>query len=120
MDRKSQPKSLEDTGYDGNVVRVGNRKAKKELRHLPSWNLVGDSIVKEFKFRNYLDGLRFANFLGRIAEKKNHHPDILIRWKRVMVTLSTHDIEGLSEKDFIMAAEAEKAYKKVRNDELHR
>jgi 4a-hydroxytetrahydrobiopterin dehydratase len=117
---KGKPLGKKGTGYDGNVVHVGSREAKKRLKQLPRWTLVGDSIEKEFKFRNYLAGLRFANFLGRTAEKKNHHPDILIRWKRVMITLSTHDIRSLSAKDFIMAAEAEKAYKKVRNDELHR
>ena len=67
-------------------------------------------IVKEFKFRSYLDGLEFAYSLGKTAEEEDHHPDILIKWRRVRVTLTTHAIKGLSENDFIIAAKAEAIY----------
>jgi len=48
--------------------------------------------------------------LGKTAEEEDHHPDILIKWRRVRVTLTTHAIKGLSENDFIIAAKSEAIY----------
>ena len=93
---------------------MSKKDAEKYLQELPGWILSGDHIAKEFKFGTYLDGLEFAYSLGKIAEQEDHHPDILIKWKRVNVTLSTHDIKGLSENDFIIAAKTEELYRKFR------
>lgn len=86
-------------------------EAQKYLEKIPGWTLVDDHIEKEFRFKEYLDGLEFAYSLGRAAEE-DHDPDILVRWRRVKVTLTTHAIKGLSDNDFIMAAKAEEIYKK--------
>jgi 4a-hydroxytetrahydrobiopterin dehydratase len=93
---------------DENTPPMSRQNAHKCLKQIPGWALTRDSIVKEFRFRSYLKGLEFAYSLGKVAEEQNHHPDILIGWRRVRVTLTTHDIKGLSENDFIMAAKAEK------------
>jgi len=93
---------------DYNTPPMSRQDAKKCLKEIPGWALTGDSIVKEFRFRSYLKGLEFAYSLGKVAEEQNHHPDILIGSRTLRVTLTTHDIKGLSENDFIMAAKAEK------------
>jgi 4a-hydroxytetrahydrobiopterin dehydratase len=82
------------------------------LRGLHGWVLHDGTIEKEFSFSSYLNGLDFAYGVGKIAEKQDHHPDILIRWRRVRVELSTHSIKGLSQNDFIMAAKSELEYQK--------
>lgn len=86
--------------------------AESTLRELPGWKLSDAAIEKEFRFRSYMDGLDFAYAVGRIAEEQDHHPDILIKWRRVKLTLSTHVIKGLSQNDFIMAAKSELEYQK--------
>jgi len=69
------------------------------------WSLIGvQRIEKEFHFKNFREALAFTNAVGEIAEAENHHPDIGLGWGRVVVTLSTHKIHGLSENDFILAA----------------
>jgi len=85
-------------------------EAQKHLLNLPGWLLSENKIEKEYKFKTYLEGLEFANKIGHIAEEQDHHPDILVGWRRVKLILTTHSIKGLSENDFIMAAKAEKAY----------
>jgi 4a-hydroxytetrahydrobiopterin dehydratase len=85
---------------------------EKYLRKIPDWVLVDDHIERGFRFRSYLDGLEFAYSLRKTAEEEDHHPDILIRWRRVKVALTTHAIKGLSENDFIIAAKAEEIYKR--------
>jgi len=90
---------------------MSRAEAEKLLRVLKGWALVDSSIEKEFQFKSYLAGLDFAYSVGKIAEEQNHHPDILIRWRRVKLTLSTHSVKGLSENDFIMAAKSELNYR---------
>ncbi len=68
----------------------------------------GDLKIRhEFKFDTYLEGLEFALKVGRLAEEEGHHPNIHIYYKRVVIDLTTHNIKGLSENDFILAAKIE-------------
>lgn len=90
---------------------LANHEVEQDMRSLPGWNLVDGSIEKEFRFNSYLEGLSFASEVGKIAEEQNHHPDILIKWRRVKLTLSTHSVKGLSENDFILAAKSELKYR---------
>ncbi len=91
---------------------MGQSDAKQILRVLPGWALRDGLIEKEFRFGSYRDGLEFAYKVGRIAEEQDHHPDIVIRWRHVKLTFTTHVIKGLSMNDFIMAAKAELEYQK--------
>lgn len=65
-------------------------------------------IEKDFKFKDFKEALDFVNKVGDLAESEGHHPDIhLHNWNKVMITLSTHAIGGLSENDFILASKIE-------------
>src|SRR3989442_8487694 len=89
---------------------MSTNDAEQYLTSLHGWKLVDTKIEKEYRFKAYLDGLDFANRIGHIAEEQDHHPDILIGWRRVKLVFTTHSIKGLSENDFIMAAKADKEY----------
>ncbi len=84
------------------------------MKDFLGWSLQSGSIQKEFRFKTYLPGLQFAYALGRIAESENHHPDMMVSWRRVRVSLSTHAIKGLSRNDLIIAARAELEYDQLR------
>jgi 4a-hydroxytetrahydrobiopterin dehydratase len=69
------------------------------------WKLVdGHHLEREFRVKNFREALALANKLGEIAEGQNHHPDLLVSWGKLHVTLFTHAIDGLHENDFILAA----------------
>ena len=72
----------------------------------PLWSFAGDSksIFRNFKFRDFKGAMAFVSEVADIAEFEGHHPDIDIRWNKVLLTLSTHAIKGLSENDFILAS----------------
>jgi 4a-hydroxytetrahydrobiopterin dehydratase len=91
---------------------LARKEAEQLLHGLPGWELRDAVIEKEFRFSSYLDGLEFAYAVGKVAEGQDHHPDILVKWRRVKLSLSTHSVNGLSENDFIMAAKAELEYPK--------
>jgi 4a-hydroxytetrahydrobiopterin dehydratase len=110
--------TLKELAAKSSIERKGSPLTHQEvgqyMRSLPGWNLIDGSIEKEFRFTSYLDGLAFANEIGKIAEEQDHHPDILIKWRRVKLTLSTHSVKGLSENDFIVAAKSELKYRESR------
>ena len=77
------------------------------LTQLPGWSFRENSIEKEFHFPSYSAGLDFARRIGKEAESQNHHPDLIIRWRRVKVIWTTHTIHGISQNDIVMAARTE-------------
>jgi 4a-hydroxytetrahydrobiopterin dehydratase len=111
---------LKELASKTSVERKGSPLTPHEIENylssLPGWNLGDGFIDKEFRFKSYLEGLVFANEVGQIAEKEDHHPDILIKWRRVKLTLSTHSVRGLSENDFILAAKSELKYQESMAD----
>jgi len=77
------------------------------LKTLPGWEIVKGQLTKCFKFRSYMDGLGFTTRCGEIAEEMNHHPDLLVQWRKVTVTISTHSCGALTKLDFEFARRLE-------------
>ncbi len=67
------------------------------------WNEIDKRISKTFEFNSYLDGIDFVNDIANLAEKENHHPDIIIGYCKVKVSLITHDAGEVTEKDYRLA-----------------
>ncbi len=85
------------------MEKLSKSVIEKSLQFLPGWILVENRLVKELKFATYLDGINFVQELAMEAEKTNHHPDLEVGWCKVRVTFTTHDAEGITEKDIAMA-----------------
>lgn len=77
------------------------------LDTLPGWELHGAAITKTWKFKTYLAGIDFVNQIAKAAEELDHHPDLLVCWRRVHATLSTHVAGGLTEYDVELARRIE-------------
>jgi 4a-hydroxytetrahydrobiopterin dehydratase len=74
-----------------------------ELSETPGWALDGREISRTVERRDFEDAMIFVGGVAFLAEEANHHPDILIRWNKVTLTLSTHSAGGLTAADFSMA-----------------
>lgn len=86
---------------------MGKEEENELIREIPEWELVREvkhRIVRKFVFKDFREAMEFVNKVARIAEEENHHPDILVVYKRVTLTLFTHEVGGLSTNDFILAA----------------
>jgi 4a-hydroxytetrahydrobiopterin dehydratase len=84
---------------------------KQSLVEVPHWLLAGDGkrIRRKWVVKDFLAALDFFNRVGRIAQAQDHHPDLHLRgYRNVSIELSTHDLDGLSENDFIMAAKIDR------------
>lgn len=87
---------------------LSSEELSASLATLDGWAVEGKEIVKTYKFPAYLAGIDFVSKLGHAAEAMNHHPDLIVGWRRVTVKLSTHSAGGLTELDVTLAREAEK------------
>ncbi len=78
---------------------------QRRLADLPDWTRQGDSIWAARKLSGFSAAMLFAAAVGHLAEMANHHPDILVQWDTVTLTLSTHSAGGLTEADFALASQ---------------
>jgi 4a-hydroxytetrahydrobiopterin dehydratase len=86
-----------------NLARIQQR-----MSGLKGWTLEINAIVKECHFPDFKQSIEFVNKIAELAEKRNHHPSILIDYNLVRLTLTTHSDGGLTDKDFDFAEEIEK------------
>ena len=70
------------------------------LEELKGWELTGNEITKEFRFKDFKEAMDFVNKTAEEAERIDHHPDMLIRYNKVTITLTTHVAHGLTHHDF--------------------
>lgn len=73
------------------------------LKNLPQWEVERNMLTKTFTFDTFMDAIHFVNEIAEHAEAANHHPDLSIQYKKVTVSLTTHDQSGITGKDFLLA-----------------
>ncbi len=78
-----------------------------KLAEFPEWAQSGDSLQRTFAFDDFLGAMAFVTRIADLAEEQQHHPDIMIRYNKVTLTLSTHDAGGLTEKDLALARDTD-------------
>lgn len=77
------------------------------LQTVPEWSDVGGTIQRTYQFADFVAAIAFVRKLAEYAERVQHHPDILIRYSKVTLTVTTHDAGGLTRKDFDLARAAD-------------
>jgi 4a-hydroxytetrahydrobiopterin dehydratase len=90
------------------MPKLSRTDAEQRLKTLNGWRLEGDQITKQYTFGGFPEAVAFVDRLAPEAEAADHHPDILINYKRVTLTYSTHSEGGLTDKDFAGAAMADR------------
>jgi len=85
------------------VSRLPNDKIRERMAGLPGWERGGEQIRKKYNFDDFKAAMAFANRVAELADAADHHPDILIQYSKVTLTLSSHDVKGLTDRDFNLA-----------------
>ena len=83
------------------------------LKSIPKWSKRGQTLVRTYEFKEFMQGLQFVTRVAKLAEKSQHHPDIDIRYNKVTLKLTTHDEGGITDKDLAMARQSDEAFAKV-------
>lgn len=87
--------------------RLSDLDIETGLSGLGTWARDGDAIRRSYQLGSFADAIAFVVRVGFLAEAKDHHPDLDVRWRTVHVTLSTHDAGGITAKDLELAREIE-------------
>lgn len=90
------------------MAKLSRDEIHRSMAQLLGWILDGDSIKKQYTFAGFPEAVQFVGRLVSDAERVDHHPDILINYRRVTLTFSTHSEGGLTEKDFVGASMADR------------
>ena len=102
--------SSENASQDGSSALKGEELRKHFGKLEYGWTMPNEHhLEKEYRFMDFREALVFVNRLGEAAEQEGHHPDVFLAWGRVKVTLWTHSVGGLTDKDFSLAAKADQA-----------
>jgi 4a-hydroxytetrahydrobiopterin dehydratase len=89
------------------MEKLSEAQVEAKLEGLGNWSELNGAIQRTFQFKDFVESMKFVNTIADLAEQRQHHPDILIRWNKVTLTLSTHDAGGITDKDFDLAKEAD-------------
>jgi 4a-hydroxytetrahydrobiopterin dehydratase len=80
------------------------------LQNHPKWKLQGGKLVREWTFKDFLEAMVFVNRVAAVAEAAGHHPDIDVRYNRVLLELVSHDAGGITRRDATMANRIDKEF----------
>ena len=100
MGERSRPRPLPEA-----VIR-------EKLEALPSWTREGRCLARDIVFPGFTDAVRFIGIVADHAERIDHHPDILLSYRRMTIRLSSHDAGGVTDRDFRLAGLIEESLRR--------
>jgi 4a-hydroxytetrahydrobiopterin dehydratase len=90
------------------MALLSDHEVERQLKDLKDWTVEGRAIRKQYTFSDFPAAVSFVNRLVPDAEAADHHPDIVINYRKVTLLYSTHDEGGITQKDFDGAAMADR------------
>ena len=91
------------------------KEIKNKLASTPGWNYQNDFIEREIQFPSFKEAISFLNKIADIAEHINHHPNLTNSYNKLLIQLRTHDVQGISQKDFKLAKLINQLYLETTN-----
>lgn len=86
------------------MSRLTDHQIAEKLKALQDWTHDGEKLTRVFTFSAFLEGIQFVDQIAAAAEDMDHHPDIDIRYTDVKIGLSSHDVGGITDRDFRLAS----------------
>ncbi|HUA33776.1 MAG TPA: 4a-hydroxytetrahydrobiopterin dehydratase [Candidatus Binataceae bacterium] len=97
------------------MAKLSAEQIADKLKALPGWEYKNNALVKQIKFKEFMDGIEFVGRIAEIAEAADHHPDMTINYTRITFSCSTHTDGGVTDKDIKLATNIEAAYADVKH-----
>jgi 4a-hydroxytetrahydrobiopterin dehydratase len=92
------------------MPKLAEAEVTEKLKSLSGWQSKDNAISKLYRFKEFMEGIRFINRVAEMAEAADHHPDIHVNYTRVTFTCTTHSDGGVTAKDFALADQIERAF----------
>lgn len=90
------------------IEKLTNPAVKEKLALLSDWSLRDDKLHRSFVFSNFIEAFGFMTRVALLAEAADHHPEWFNVYNKVEIDLTTHDADGLSQRDFSLAEKINK------------
>lgn len=90
------------------MKKLNAQEILDKLQDFPNWNFFNNGIEKHFIFKDFITTMQIMNAIAEIAEAQNHHPEWNNVYNKLHIRLTTHDCDGVSDKDFKLAEAIEK------------
>jgi 4a-hydroxytetrahydrobiopterin dehydratase len=87
------------------VEKMNREQIEQKLKDLPGWTLENEKLHRELKFKNFVEAFGFMSQAAILAEKMNHHPEWSNVYNNVVIDLATHEVDGISQRDFDLAGQ---------------
>ncbi|MEM0173678.1 MAG: 4a-hydroxytetrahydrobiopterin dehydratase [Sulfolobaceae archaeon] len=89
-------------------MKLQENEILDRLKSLKGWKYENGRIRKELRFKDFKEAINFLVKLQPVADSLDHHPDICVQYNKVIIEIFTHDVNGITEKDFELAREIDK------------
>lgn len=93
---------------------ASEQQLQQALQLLPHWSYTGEHVQRQFHFADYQHTIAFVNAVADIANREDHHPELVVGYNRCTVRYNTHSVNqgqgGISHNDFICAAKIDQMY----------
>lgn len=89
------------------LIKMNEEQIAAGLESHSEWVELNNQIQRTFQFADFVASMKFVNSIAQYAEEVQHHPDMLIRYNKVTLSVSTHDANGITHKDFELASRAD-------------
>lgn len=90
------------------MEKLTQEQIAAQLAEFPEWGQSGEALQRTFRFAHFKEAMQFVDRVAALAERQQHHPDIMIRYNKVTLTISTHDAGGITSKDFDFVSASDK------------
>jgi 4a-hydroxytetrahydrobiopterin dehydratase len=87
------------------MSKLSEAEIVEKLPMAKGWERHGDMLVRTWQFPSFRRAIEFVNQVAALIEKNDHHPDLIVNYRIVRIETSTHDVGGLTERDFSLIAE---------------
>ena len=87
------------------MSKLSEAEILERLPKAKDWERHGDMLVRTWQFPSFRRAMEFVNQVAALIEKTDHHPDLIVNYRTVRIEMSTHDVGGLTERDFSLIAE---------------
>jgi 4a-hydroxytetrahydrobiopterin dehydratase len=87
------------------MCKLSEAEIIERLPTAKQWDRHGDMLVRTWQFPSFRRAMEFVNQVAALLEKSNHHPDLIVQYRTVRIEMSSHDVGGLTERDFALVAE---------------
>jgi 4a-hydroxytetrahydrobiopterin dehydratase len=87
------------------MTKLTESEISERLPEAKGWERHGDMLVRTWQFPSFRRAIEFVNQLSAVIEKSEHYPDIHVSFRNVQLEISSHDVGGLTARDFALIAE---------------